>query len=159
VWAPFRSKPNHFNGAVSAGPEISCFKTDVYYCAYKSPISDAFLIHLNPLLIFSPHSCKIYLNFILPWTPTSSKWPLSFITSDWNSVRISHFQPCITHLIVRCLIIITIPNYKAERIKLHLYCAEVKNAWSYTSTPQYVFMVWWLVKDRDNSTTFTFHIL
>jgi hypothetical protein len=30
--------------------------------------------------------------------------------------------------------------------------AEVKNAWSYTSTPQYVFMVWYLVKLRDNFT-------
>jgi hypothetical protein len=28
--------------------------------------------------------------------------------------------------------------------------AEVKNAWSYTSTPQYVFMAWCLVKHRDN---------
>jgi hypothetical protein len=27
--------------------------------------------------------------------------------------------------------------------------AEVKNVWSYTSTPQYVFMVWSLVKHRD----------
>jgi hypothetical protein len=27
--------------------------------------------------------------------------------------------------------------------------AEVKNAWSYTSTPQYVFMVWCPVKHRD----------
>jgi hypothetical protein len=33
--------------------------------------------------------------------------------------------------------------------------AEVKNAWSYTSTPQYVFMEWCLVKHRDNF-TFTF---
>jgi hypothetical protein len=30
--------------------------------------------------------------------------------------------------------------------------AEVKNAWSYTSTPQYVSMAWCLVKHRDNST-------
>jgi hypothetical protein len=30
--------------------------------------------------------------------------------------------------------------------------AEVKNAWSYTSTPQYVFMEWCLVKHRDNFT-------
>jgi hypothetical protein len=29
--------------------------------------------------------------------------------------------------------------------------AEVKNAWSYTSTPQYVFMAWCLVKHRDNA--------
>jgi hypothetical protein len=28
--------------------------------------------------------------------------------------------------------------------------AVVKNAWSYTSTPQYVFMAWRLVKHRDN---------
>jgi hypothetical protein len=28
--------------------------------------------------------------------------------------------------------------------------AEVKNAWSYTSTPQYVFMAWCLVKHRDH---------
>jgi hypothetical protein len=29
---------------------------------------------------------------------------------------------------------------------------EVKNAWSYTSTPQYVFMAWCLVKHRGNFT-------
>jgi hypothetical protein len=35
--------------------------------------------------------------------------------------------------------------------------AEVKIAWSYTSTPPYVFMVWYLVKHRDD---FTFvHVL
>jgi hypothetical protein len=32
--------------------------------------------------------------------------------------------------------------------------AEVENAWSYTSTPQYVFMAWCLVKHRDNFTLF-----
>jgi hypothetical protein len=34
--------------------------------------------------------------------------------------------------------------------------AEVKNAGSYTSTPQYVFMEWCLVKRRDNFTFYTF---
>jgi hypothetical protein len=34
--------------------------------------------------------------------------------------------------------------------------AEVKNAWSYTSIPLYVFMAWCLVKHRDNFTFFTF---
>jgi hypothetical protein len=34
--------------------------------------------------------------------------------------------------------------------------AEVKNVWHYTSTPQYIFMVWYLVKHRDN---FTFTLL
>jgi hypothetical protein len=28
--------------------------------------------------------------------------------------------------------------------------AEVKNVWSYTFTPPYLFMVWYLVKHRDN---------
>jgi hypothetical protein len=32
--------------------------------------------------------------------------------------------------------------------------AEVKNAWSYTSTSQHVFMAWCLVKHRDNFTFF-----
>jgi hypothetical protein len=32
--------------------------------------------------------------------------------------------------------------------------AEVKNAWSYTSTPQYVFMAWCLFKHRDNFTSY-----
>jgi hypothetical protein len=33
---------------------------------------------------------------------------------------------------------------------------EVKNAWSYTSTPQYVFMAWCLVKVKHRDFTFTF---
>jgi hypothetical protein len=33
-----------------------------------------------------------------------------------------------------------------------LSSVEVKNARSYTTTPQYVFMVWHLVKHRDNLT-------
>jgi hypothetical protein len=33
--------------------------------------------------------------------------------------------------------------------------AEVKNAWSYISTPQYVLMAWYLVKHREN---FTFYL-
>jgi hypothetical protein len=34
--------------------------------------------------------------------------------------------------------------------------AEAKNVWSYTSTPQFVFIAWCLVKHRDNFTFFTF---
>jgi len=33
--------------------------------------------------------------------------------------------------------------------------ADVKNSWSYTFTPPYVFIAWYLVKQRDNF-TFTF---
>jgi len=35
--------------------------------------------------------------------------------------------------------------------------ADVKNAWSYTSTPPYVFVAWYMVKYRDTCTSaFTF---
>jgi hypothetical protein len=34
--------------------------------------------------------------------------------------------------------------------------AEVRNVWSYTSTPTYVFMTWWLIRHKDSFLTFTF---
>jgi hypothetical protein len=39
------------------------------------------------------------------------------------------------------------PGRKADHSPSSI--AEVKNAWSYTSTPQYAFMEWCLVKHRD----------
>jgi hypothetical protein len=39
----------------------------------------------------------------------------------------------------------------------HPFSVEVKNAWSYTSIPQYIFMAWCLVKRRDNF-TFAFYV-
>jgi hypothetical protein len=39
----------------------------------------------------------------------------------------------------------------------HPSSAEVKNAWSYTSIPQYVFMAWCSVKHSENF-TFTFYL-
>jgi hypothetical protein len=40
------------------------------------------------------------------------------------------------------------PGHKTDHAPLS--SNEVKNAWSYTSIPQYVFMEWCLVKHRDN---------
>jgi hypothetical protein len=34
----------------------------------------------------------------------------------------------------------------------HPSSVEVKNAWSYTTTPPYIFMAWYFVKHRDNFT-------
>jgi hypothetical protein len=45
------------------------------------------------------------------------------------------------------------PGREADR--LTPCSAEVNNAWSYISTPHYVFMAWCLVKYRDN---FTFYL-
>jgi len=36
--------------------------------------------------------------------------------------------------------------------------SEVNKAWSYTSTPPYVFMAWSLVQHRDNLTVLYLHI-
>jgi hypothetical protein len=41
----------------------------------------------------------------------------------------------------------------AVKLTTHLHIvSRSKNEWSYTSTPQYVFMAWYLVKHRDNIT-------
>jgi hypothetical protein len=45
------------------------------------------------------------------------------------------------------------PGHEADHS--HPSGAAVKNSWNYTSTPQYVFVAWCLVKHRDNF-TFTF---
>jgi hypothetical protein len=37
------------------------------------------------------------------------------------------------------------------------FSAEVKNAWSYSPTPQYFFMAWYLVKHGDNFSFFISH--
>jgi hypothetical protein len=51
-------------------------------------------------------------------------------------------------------------NYETSwsvKLTTHLYLAQrSKNAWSYTFTPQYVFIAWCLVKHREN---FTFTLL
>jgi hypothetical protein len=56
-----------------------------------------------------------------------------------------------------------VPGFLSPRLKQparqadhsHLSSAEIKNAWSYTSTPPYVFVVWDIVKHRDKFTNFT----
>jgi hypothetical protein len=41
------------------------------------------------------------------------------------------------------------------KLTTHLHLVAIsKNAWSYTSTPQYVFMAWCLVKHKDNFTLY-----
>jgi hypothetical protein len=47
---------------------------------------------------------------------------------------------------------VSFPRDKAELDRSPPTSAEVKNAWSYTSTPPLVFKAWWLIKRKDNST-------
>jgi hypothetical protein len=42
------------------------------------------------------------------------------------------------------------PGHEADHSPLS--SAEVKNAWSHTSTPHYAFMAWCLLKHKDNFT-------
>jgi hypothetical protein len=53
-------------------------------------------------------------------------------------------EDCIMRSFVTC----TLHKVLFRVILSHPFNAEVENAWSYTSTPQYVFMVWYLVKHR-----------
>jgi hypothetical protein len=46
------------------------------------------------------------------------------------------------------------PGYEADHSPPS--SAKVKNAWSYTSTPQYAFMAWCSVKKHRDNFTFTF---
>jgi hypothetical protein len=48
-----------------------------------------------------------------------------------------------------------VKRLRREADHSHPSSADVKNAWSYTSIPQYVFMAWCLVKHRDNFTFYT----
>jgi len=51
-----------------------------------------------------------------------------------------------------------VTSQKCSDFKLHSppSSGEFKNVWSYTSTPQYVFMTWRLIKHRGS---FTFYLL
>jgi len=55
--------------------------------------------------------------------------------------------------------VLTLGEKRPDREADHSHSSnsEVKNEWSYTSTPSYIFTAWCLVKHRDNF-TFTFTI-
>jgi hypothetical protein len=43
-----------------------------------------------------------------------------------------------------------VKQYRCEADHKHPSSAKVINAWSYTSTPLYIFLAWYLAKHRDN---------
>jgi hypothetical protein len=67
-------------GSHSACQKISCFFMDpkVHYRVHKSPPLDPILSQLNPISLIDPYLLKVQLNVILPPTPTSSQWSLTF---------------------------------------------------------------------------------
>ena len=69
----------------------------VHYRVYKSPAPVPSLRQTNPVHSPTSHLLKIHLNTILPSTPKSSKWSLSFRFPRQNTVCTS-FLPHTCHM-------------------------------------------------------------
>jgi hypothetical protein len=94
---------------------------------------------------------RIYIRF---YKEAKSFRTLSFVKKFLASNKL---QSHITNSIMPNFM--TVPGVKATRREADLSTpstAEVKNTWTYTSTPLYVFIVRCLVKHREN---FTFTLL
>jgi hypothetical protein len=71
-----------------------------------------------------------------------------FLFTTPSRTTLGSTQPPIQRVIGALSLAVKRPGREAEHPPLS--SAEVKNAWSYTFTPQYVFMARCLVKHRDN---------
>jgi hypothetical protein len=83
----------------------------VHYSIHKSPTLDPILSQPNPVRLIDPYLRKVYINVILPPTPRSSQWSLTFGLPNQNPVNTSPLPmsaTCPTHLIILDLITLTI---------------------------------------------------
>jgi hypothetical protein len=81
----------------------------VHYRLHTSPPLDTTLSQLNPFRPIDPYLPKVHLNVILPPTPRSSQWSLSFGPPNQNPVNTSPMRAtCPAHLILLDLITLTI---------------------------------------------------
>ena len=70
----------------------------VPYCVYKCPPPVPILSHIDLLLALTTHFLMIHLNIILPSTPGSSKWSLSFRFLQQNTIYTFNFpHTCYMH--------------------------------------------------------------
>jgi hypothetical protein len=77
------------------------------------------------------------------------------LDNHWHQCQLWHWLRLRLVLVIAlCLYVFSLGVKRPRREADHSppSSAEVKNAWIYTSTPQYVFMVWCSVNDRDNLT-------
>jgi hypothetical protein len=92
-------------------------------------------------------------SFITVFTRTRH-WSLSWAT--WIQFTPSHPIYLRSILILSSHVRLRLPSGVFEADHSPPSIAEVKNAWSHTSTLPYVFMAWYLVKHRNFTFTFTF---
>jgi hypothetical protein len=85
--------------------------------------------------------------------PFLKRFPFSFKIAFTARTALGPTQPPIQWVLEALSLGVKRPRREANHSPPS--SAKVKNAWSYTSTSQYVFMAWCLVKHRDNF-TFTF---
>jgi hypothetical protein len=80
----------------------------------------------------------------------SLRWLEIFIFTTASRMALGPTQPPVQWVLGALSLGVKRPGREADHSLPS--SAEVKNAWSYTSTPPYVFMAWCLVKHRDNFT-------
>jgi hypothetical protein len=70
----------------------------VHYRVHKSPPLDPILSQLNPVCPVDSYLPKVHLIVILPPTPRSSQWSLTFRPPNQNPVNTSPLPPCVPHV-------------------------------------------------------------